>query len=192
LATFTAEDADCFVYTFKEGILSLVAHDLKLRVSRFTLHVVDADDTTADSGEARLVDASFDAASLKVVCAMRDGQDAPEVLAEDEKRAIETAIVEEVLHAQEHPTIRFVGRTAWPGSSSIKVRGTLAIAGTERTVVVAVRDDGDGAQLVEARLNQTDFGIRPYSAMLGAIKIKPEVRLTLRVPNRAKKAPARS
>jgi hypothetical protein len=192
LATYTAEDADCFVYTFKEGILSLVAHDLKLKVSRFTIHVVDADDTTAAAGEARLVDAAFDAASLKVVCAMRDGQDAPEVLADDEKRTIESAIVEEVLHAQEHPMIRFVGRTAWPGSSSIKLRGTLALAGAERTVVVAVRDDGEGTQLVEARLNQTDFGIRPYSAMLGAIKIKSEVRITLRVPNRGKKAIARS
>src|SRR4051812_4209200 len=31
--------AECLVYTFKEGLLSAVAHDLKIRVERFEIEV---------------------------------------------------------------------------------------------------------------------------------------------------------
>ena len=53
--------AECFVYTYKEGVLSAVAHDLKLRVGAFWL-TVDPQDSA--------VSASFDPNSIEVVCAM--------------------------------------------------------------------------------------------------------------------------
>ena len=34
--------------------------------------------------------------------------------------------------------------------------------------------------LLEARIDQRDFGIKPYSAMFGTLKVKPEVVVTVR------------
>jgi hypothetical protein len=34
-------------------------------------------------------------------------------------------------------------------------------------------------------LHQPDFGIKPYSAMLGALRIRPDVRIELSVPTSA-------
>lgn len=45
-----ASSADCFVFTYKEGLLSAVAHDLKLRVTRFTI------DTEGDAVRAEFAD----------------------------------------------------------------------------------------------------------------------------------------
>jgi len=58
------------VYTFKEGFLSAVAHDLLIDVTNFTmkLNVPDA------SVHSASVEAEILANSLKVVCAMKDGQ----------------------------------------------------------------------------------------------------------------------
>ena len=53
--------AECFVYTYKEGVLAAVAHDLKLRVGAFWF-TVDPQDSA--------VSASFDPNSIEVVCAM--------------------------------------------------------------------------------------------------------------------------
>ena len=63
--------AECFVYTYKEGVLSAVAHDLKLRVGAFWL-TVDPQDSA--------VSASFDPNSMEVVCAMVKGVERAGVL----------------------------------------------------------------------------------------------------------------
>ena len=104
MASFDASSAECSVFTYKEGLLSAVAHDLKIRVTKFTIAVEE------DTGA---ITAEFDAASLRVVCAMSDSKDAPDSLTAANKREIETNIVRDVLQAREYPEIRFTS-TAGP------------------------------------------------------------------------------
>ena len=180
---YDAGAAECLVFTYKEGLLSPVAHDLEIRVGSFEIYI-DMHD-----GAAAGVEATFDAASLRVRCAMRDGREAPGVLsARDAGKIEENLRSDEVLDVRRHPTIRFRSTEIARGAAGppTRVRGLLHLHGREREVAFPVEErPGPGGRAVavaEVRLHQPDFGIKPYSAMLGTLKIKPDVLVRLTVP----------
>jgi hypothetical protein len=170
---FDAAQAECLIYTFKEGLLSAVAHDLILRVTRFTVEV-DA---------AGGIDARFDPASLKVVGAVVSGRLAPNALSERDRVSIEENIVNDVLEPRRAPEIRFVAPAATRIASGFRADGRLALHGRERPVTVAIAGEGE-TLIARARLHQPDFGIKPYRALLGTLRIQPDVEVRLTVPRR--------
>src|SRR5262245_57316239 len=91
---FHQDNADVLVFTFKEGLLSAVAHDLKLRVTRFSIRIDE---------ETNAIDATFDPASLRVVNAMKDGAEATSVLSDSDRRKIEEHIVDDLLLPKKFP-----------------------------------------------------------------------------------------
>lgn len=172
LHRFDAKTADCFVFTFKEGLLSVVAHDLQIRVTDFVIEVDD---------ETRAIDARFDAASLRVVGAMRGGQLAPNALTAGNKQEIESNIARYVLQPAKFPEIRFVSIAVEERPGTFNVKGTLALHGRRRQIKATVRREHDG-YAAECTIHQPDFAITPYSALLGTLKISPEVKVRVRVP----------
>lgn len=171
---FDAATADCLIYTYKEGLLSAVAHDLQIRVQDFAITLDDA---------AWHLEARFDAASLRVVGVMRDGVVHPDELGDADKRTIEQNIVRDVLQADRHPDVRFTSTVAEACGDALTVGGTLALHGATRPLVIPVRRDAGGWS-AEVHLHQPDFGIRPYRAMLGTLRVRAEVvvRVTIPVP----------
>jgi hypothetical protein len=169
---FDQNSAECFVFTYKEGLLSVVAHDLQIRVTRFE---VDVDDAT------HAIAARFDARSLAVVAAVRDGVPSPGTLGDADKRKIEQSIVDDVLGAKRHPEVRFTSTAVAPEGDGFCVVGELALHGHTRPLTLHARRHGERLA-VEASLHQPDFGIRPYSAMLGTLKVKPDVTVRCEVP----------
>jgi len=164
--------AECLVFTFREGLLSAVAHDLKIRVTRFAIEI----------GEREWgIEASFDPASLRVVCAVRDGVDVPGDLSDGDKRQIEQNILRDVLEAARYPEIRFASARAHADGSGLAIEGVLTLHGARREITVRARPEG-GAYVAEARLHQPRFGIRPYSALLGTLRVRADVAVRVRVP----------
>ncbi len=163
---FAPPAARCRVYTFKEGLLSAVAHDLLVEVTRFHVEVDEAAATVA---------AEFDAASLRVVTAMAGG--APTgALSADDKQKIERTIADEVLDARRHPVIRYGGRAA--GGA---IDGTLELHGARRPLRVPYVTRGD-VRVATARVHQPEFGIRPYRAMLGTLRVAADVEVVVEIP----------
>jgi len=160
---FDAATAECLVFTYKEGLLSAIAHDLEIRVERFD---VDVDEP------ALAVRARFDPASLRVVTAVREGAPTPGALSDSDKAKIEDNIRGEVLSVRDYPEIRFVSSAITRDGNAARITGDLTLHGKTRPVTVDARAEGDRL-VAEARLHQPDFGIKPYSAMLGTLKIKP-------------------
>lgn len=175
---FDATNAECLVFSYKEGLLSSVAHDLKLTVSRFSVEAGVAPEQLS-------LKAEFDARSLRVVSAMRDGEPASGLLGAADRQKIEQNIVSDVLDAGSYPQISFVSTEIQPiaGSQGFRVQGRLTLHGRTRELDVATRVV-DGRQVAEVTLHQPDFGIKPYSALLGTLRIRPNVtvRLTLPIP----------
>ena len=61
------------------------------------------------------------------------------------------------------------------------VVGALTLHGTTRTLTV--RSHAAGAtQVAEVTLHQPDFGIKPFSAMLGTLRVKPDLKVRVTVP----------
>jgi hypothetical protein len=168
------------VFTYKAGLLSAVAHDLKIRVTKF---MIDVDEHT------RAIEARFDAASLRVVCAMEDGKEARGSLSAADRREIGGRIVRDVLHASEYPEIRFTSTAVQERGDGYVVKGKLALHGKERVVSVRVQQEGP-RYIAEARLHQPDFGIRPYAALFGTLKVQADVTVRVCVPTAARLAEA--
>ena len=171
---YDEKTAECLVFTFKDGLLSKLAHDLKIRVTRFTLEVTQSPPS---------VRAEFDAHSLRVVNAMKDGQEDPSALSDADKEKIASQIVEDVLHSNEHKSIVFTSsEVSMADGGGYRIQGELNLHGAKRPISAPTRL-ADGRQVIELELNQPDFGITPFKAMMGTLKIKPEVRVQLSVPN---------
>ncbi|NOY93167.1 MAG: YceI family protein [Deltaproteobacteria bacterium] len=172
MPTYDASSASCLVYTFKDGLLSKVAHDLKLSCERFTLDVAD---------DKSKLEATFQLSSLVVECARKDGRDAPGGLSDSDKRKIEKNMAADVLHTKRHAEARFVATEVTPDGEGFRVTGDLTLHGQTRPISARVDKRGDRF-VTELALNQPDFGIKPFSAMLGTLKVKPEIRVELSVP----------
>lgn len=172
MVRFDAASAECVVFTYKEGVLSAVAHDLKIRVTKFA---IDVDEAT------RAITARFDAASLRVACAMTEGKEARGSLSVANKREIEGYIVRDVLHAGEFPEIRFTATSVQEKDDTYAVKGKLVLHGKERVVTVRVEREGE-RYVAAARIHQPDFGIRPYTALFGALKVQADVAVRVSIP----------
>jgi polyisoprenoid-binding protein YceI len=169
---FDARDADCRVFTYKEGLLSAVAHDLELVVRTFEVELSD---------DGSRLTATFDPRSIAVVDAIVDGKRSPGSLSDKDKEKIQSNIVSDVIPVKKHPRVRFESTELRATDAGWTVRGRLELAGTTKELSVQARREGDRA-VAEVLLHQPDFGIKPYSAMLGALKIKPDIRVVLRLP----------
>jgi polyisoprenoid-binding protein YceI len=84
--------------------------------------------------------------------------------------------VREVLRAREAPEVTFVSTEVAREKDGFRVRGDLTIAGRTRSIAFVTRAD-DGKEVAEISLHQPDFGITPYKAMLGTLRVQPDVRV---------------
>ncbi len=168
-----ARSAECLVFSFKDGLLAKLAHDLKIKVGRFDIDVAD---------DRRSVTASFDADSLEVVCRRVDGRDEPGALNRLELMQIHGNIRDDVLAAKKYPKITFRSTSvAEKGGGAYEVKGDLTLHGQTRAITAEVKPEGD--RLVsEVHVHQPDFGIKPYSAALGALKVKAGVVVRISIP----------
>ena len=167
---FDATAGECFVFTYKEGVLARVAHDLKLRCGRFSVTLEDD-----------RVEATFDPSSITVMHALKHGKPNPGGLSDKDKRQIVDNMKKSVLDLKRHPEIRFRSTEVSRDGNALRVTGELSLNGTTRSLTATARRV-DGRWTVEVDLNQPDFGIKPYAALMGAIKIKPRVKVRLTVP----------
>ena len=159
-----ASTAECLVYTYREGLLAAVGHDLCLRVERFAVEV------TGDA-EAPSILGRFDAASLRAT-----GNVSP-----SDARKIEANAADDVLAARRFPTVEFRSTRVVRDGLHARVEGTLALHGATRPIAFdAVADERDWR--AEVRLDQRDFGIKPFTAMLGTLRVRPDVLVRIRVP----------
>ena len=164
MAHFDPTNATIEVHTFKEGLLSAMGHDLKILVTRFSI------DLSADQST---LTATFDPSSLKVASVLNGNE-----LSAKDKAEIEANIRKKVLHPDKYPEIRFVSTAIEAHGEGLRITGDLLLHGASRTLSVVSRREG-GKQIVEVPLHQPDFGIKPYKAPLGVIKIKPEVQVKI-------------
>jgi polyisoprenoid-binding protein YceI len=172
MPSYDSTSAECFVYTFKEGLLSPVAHDLRLRITRFSLDV----DAAASSVVAKL-----DTNSLVVDCPMKDGAENPSALSESDKQKIAGQIREDVLHGSQYPEALFRSRIVTArADGGYDLEGELTLHGVTKPLAAQTRVVA-GRQQVELRIHQPDFGITPYRAMLGTLKIQADVTIRVTV-----------
>jgi hypothetical protein len=169
---YDQSSAVCQVFTYKEGLLSPFAHDLRIAVTSFVIAIGD---------ENRFIDARFDAESLRVDCAMVNGTERPDLLSTWEKKEINRSITRDVLDTGTYKDILLKSSSVTKENSTYIVKAALTVRGTTRDIFFNVRPVAK-QYVADVRLNLPDFGIKPFTALFGAVKIRPAILIRVMIP----------
>jgi polyisoprenoid-binding protein YceI len=166
---FGPHNATLSVHTRRGGVAAKAGHDLELHVTswRGTLEVGAAPGATR-------AELTADATSLRVHRATGGMQ----ALGDDEKANIHQTIDDEVLQRRD---IVFRSTRAEPAhdGSRIALEGDLTLAGTTRPIALDLEVGEDGAVSATAVVTQTGWGMKPYSALFGTLKVLDDVEVVL-------------
>ena len=163
------DNATLSVHTRRSGAAAKAGHDLVIQVTSWEGTLDVGDDASATS-----IELSADATSLRV----HKGTGGMQPLGDDEKASIHQSIDDEVLKRREI-TFRSTGAQQAGDGSRIKVEGDLTLAGTTRPIEFDIVADEAGQLSATAVVKQTLWGIKPYSALFGALKVADEVEIVL-------------
>jgi polyisoprenoid-binding protein YceI len=90
--------------------------------------------------------------------------------------------VKEVLHSTEHSSAVFNSRSvARRNDGGYSIAGDLTLHGVTKAIQVETQLEA-GRQVASIELHQPDYGITPFKAMMGTLKVKPDVIVRLSVP----------
>lgn len=162
------DDGTLKLYTFREGVAQKVGHDLVIEVTGWS-----AVATVAESGELSAVELEVDSRSLQV----REGHNGLKPLSDRDRREIVSNIEGKVLHGS---PIRFVS-DAIDLTGGLTVRGRLTIVEVERPANFELQLGDDGRVTGRLAVVQSEWGIKPYRGLMGALKVRDEVQLGLDV-----------
>lgn len=172
---FDASNSECRVFVRRAGLLSAVGHDLELRATDLAIDV----DVAALHVRARVP-----AGALEVVDAIEGRERRPGKLSAKDKAQINENVANDVLEVARFPAIEFESTRVEPAPDGYRVHGRLSLHGQTRALAFVARRSG--ARLSgEVGIHQPDFGIEPYRALGGALRIRPDVSVVFELPDPA-------
>lgn len=160
------ENATLTVHTTKAGAAARAGHNLRIEVGRWSGTV------SADDGAPAEISLSADSRSFRVL----EGTGGIKPLTDEDRANIAQTIDDEVLKGC---PIEFRSTRVTPDGDAVHVDGELELAGQRRPVTFTLTLGGDGRISGEARVTQTDFGMKPYSALFGTLKVGDEVTVAV-------------
>jgi polyisoprenoid-binding protein YceI len=162
------DNGELMVRTGRSGAAAKAGHDLVIEVSDWKATV----EIAADGGQSR-VELTADGGSLIV----REGKGGIQSLGDDDKRGIRETIDKEIL---KRTSISFRSNAVEPSSdaSRLQVEGELELLGRRAPITFELTPGGDGSVTASAVVRQSGWGIKPYSALFGTLKVADEVEIT--------------
>jgi hypothetical protein len=152
------------VRTGRTGAAAKAGHDLRI--------VVTAWRATLVAGEQASLELVADPTSLRV----EEGTGGLQALGDDDKANIHQTIDDEVLERRE---IAFRSTGIVADGDALHAQGELTLHGATHPIAFAIVVDGGGALTGTAVVRQTDWGMKPYSALFGALKVADEVTVAV-------------
>ncbi|HEY1539864.1 MAG TPA: YceI family protein [Solirubrobacteraceae bacterium] len=150
------------VKTGREGAMAKMGHDLVIEVTDWS--------GTVTVGDGACVELTANPSSIQVV----SGEGGAKALSEKDKGDIKKGATGKVLGSS---PITFKSSEASFDGGSGSARGDLSIAGKSDSVNVPLQIRDDGTVSGSIKLSQSSFGIKQFSAMMGALKVKDSVEV---------------
>jgi polyisoprenoid-binding protein YceI len=159
--------------TFRDGLASQFGHDLTIDAVRWSGEL----DVAPDQAPASLT-VKIDLSALVV----RDGTGGVKPLSDRDRREIGVS-ARKVLSADRYPEATFTSTSFQPAPDGAggTIEGTLALAGQSRPQRLTVSQPSPGHYTARTTVRQTDFGIKPYSAFLGSLKVANAVEVAIEI-----------
>jgi polyisoprenoid-binding protein YceI len=162
------ETATLSVRTTKAGAASKAGHNLLIEVGDWSATFELGADPARSKIELR---ASSD--SMRVL----EGTGGPMTLEDEHKASIKQTIDDEIL---KRTPIEFRSTTVSDaGDGRYAVSGELELAGRREPITFELALGADGTISGAAVVKQTNWGIKPYSALFGTLKVVDEVTVEI-------------
>ena len=161
------DSGSCRVHTYREGKAAKVGHDLIIEVGQWNASVEVGED-----GMPKSVSLEADPRSLKVL----EGHGGVKPLTDSDRNEVRSNIDEKILRG--HP-IRFTSSSVERSAGRLTVHGDLSIAGRTRPASFELRVAEDGRVSGMLPVIQSEWGIKPYRAFMGALKVRDAVDIVL-------------
>jgi hypothetical protein len=143
------------VKTGREGAAAKAGHDLVLGVNSW--------DATIEGGDSPSIKLTADPGSIEVI----EGKGGAKPLSDKDKADIKKSISSKVLGSSQ---ISFQSSEVNDGAA----KGDLSIAGSSSSVNVPLNVSGDKIS-GSITLSQSEFGIKQFKALMGALKVSDQV-----------------
>jgi hypothetical protein len=163
------DNATLSVRTGRAGAAAKAAHDLLIHVTSWEAELVVGEDPADTS-----IELNADATSLRVI----EGTGGMQALGDDDIANIHQTIDDEVLLRQDI-SFRSTRVEPEPGGNLIHVEGDLELVMRIQPIAFDLAIDDAGALSATAVVTQSAWGMKPYSALFGALKVKDEVEVVL-------------
>jgi polyisoprenoid-binding protein YceI len=162
-------DGGLRVHTYREGMAQKVGHDLIIDVREWR--------ATADVNEDGVpgsITLEADSSSLNVL----EGRHGVKPLTDKDRAEIRSNIAEKILLAK---PVSFASSEVELRDGGLAVTGELTIAGATRPATFELDIGADGRAQATLVVTQSDWGIKPYRAFMGALKVRDSVEIALDV-----------
>ena len=157
------------VRTYRAGVAQKAGHDLIIDVGRW-----EAEAEVGEDGTLSAVQLNADPRSLEV----REGLRGIKPLTDGDRAGIGTAIDETILLGR---PIAFGSTAVETGNGGLTVRGELELAGIRRPVSFELDATADGRVRGTLPVTQSEWGIKPYRGLMGALKVRDTVEVVFDV-----------
>jgi len=163
------ENGSLTVHTFRAGMGAKIGHDLVLEAKKWSGTVeIDAENPSASK-----VEITADLTSLAII----NAQGGVKPLSDKDRGDIAKNI-EKVLDTGKHPEVSFKSTNVSGSAPTVTVIGDLTLKGKTRPATLNVTANGDQIS-GKTTVVQTEFDIKPFSAMMGALKVRDAIELEL-------------
>lgn len=168
--TFGPGSGHLHLLTGVEGKAARMGHDLVIDLADWS---AEAEVSGADGGVPTAV--RFRAAVDSL--AVKSGTGGAKALSDKDRTTIRKNALG-AMRASAHPEVVFASTSVAPAGDGYTVSGDLSIGGQTRPVVVQVAVSGTSLS-ARTSVVQTAFDVEPYSAMLGALRLRDRVDIEL-------------
>lgn len=176
------------ILVFRAGALALAGHNHVIAARGLTGTVLLADDPRRSSVALRIPVAplSVDEPALRTALGADFQSELPASAREGTRRNM---LGPAVLDAERFPYLEIRSERLEPAGRGYEARLRIALRGAAYTIRVPVRHELQGSQLLVTShftVRQTDLGLVPFSALLGALKVADELEIRARLVARAR------
>ena len=168
---FGQDNGTITLHTDVAGRAARTGHRLTIEIGEWSGQATTRDD------EPVAITATIVVGSLRVV----SGEGGLTPLTAPEKAVAQSNALKS-LHAADHPEITYESSSINATSDGYRAEGTLTINGRSRPHVLDFARSADGTTVTASSVvSHGDFDLKPYSLMMGALKVADEVGVDISI-----------
>ncbi len=157
--------------TGRDGLVAQAGHDLTIEVTGWNGEL-----TMGDQGIPTALEVQIRTDSLSV----RQGTGGIRALTDKDRREIANT-ARRILGSDRHPDAVYTAAQFKPGDSGGVIEGTFTLVGTSQHLRLEVTETGPDRYRATTTVVQSAYGIRPYSAFLGTLKVRDAIDVEVEV-----------